>query len=150
MTNSNQKYLRYSSHRDVVFVMGAGASHADGVPLQKHILPMILSSDNEDIRDTFIGKSVIQFIDDNFEYSNKIEQYPNLEAVFGFLDYFVQQNESLNSNYTHNKIVEIKEDLIKLIHYIVNLETHKRSKYYHLFWEAVEKYNQNISIITLN
>jgi len=93
---------------------------------------------------------VIQFLDDNFVYDAHNNQYPNLEAVFGFLDYFIQQNESLNSTYTHNKIVEIKEYLIKLIHYIVNLQTDKRSKYYHKFWEGIQKFNSNVSILTLN
>ncbi len=146
---SELKFLKYSTKRDVVFVLGAGASHPDGVPLQKHILPMILSG-NDEIKSSLIGKTVIEFINDNFDYDTKEEQYPQLEAVFGFLDYFIQQNESLNAKYTHNKIVEIKEYLIKLIHYIVNLETHKKSKYYHLFWEAIQKHNTNISIITLN
>jgi len=150
MTNPDQKYLRYHPKRDVVFVLGAGASHPDGVPLQKHILPMILSDKESKLRDTFIGCNVIQFLEDNFVYDIKNEKFPNLEAVFGFLDYFIQQNESLNSTYNHNKIVEIKEFLIKLIHYIVNLQTDKRSQYYHKFWEGVQNYNSNISIITLN
>jgi len=147
---SELKFLKYSIKRDVVFVLGAGASHPDGVPLQKHILPMILAKDNDEIKNSLIGKTVIEFINDNFEYDLDEMQFPQLEAVFGFLDYFIQQNESLNAKYTHNKIVEIKEYLIKLIHYIVNLETHKKSKYYHLFWGAIKKYNKNISIITLN
>lgn len=130
--------------------MGAGASHPDGVPLQKHILPMILSDEESSIRSTYIGGTVIRFLEDNFRFDKKNEKYPTLEAVFGFLDYFIQQNESLNSTYTHNKIVEIKEYLIKLIHYIVNLQTDKKSKYYHKFWEGVTKYNSNISILTLN
>jgi NAD-dependent SIR2 family protein deacetylase len=150
MTEISQKYLRYSPKRDVVFVFGAGASHPDGVPLQKDILPMILSEQQEEIQDSKIGRAVIEFINDNFKYDNKTRQFPQLEAVFGFLDYFIQQNESLNSKYTHNEIVEIKEYLIKLIHYIVNLSTHKSSKYYHLFWNAVDKFNKNISILTLN
>jgi NAD-dependent SIR2 family protein deacetylase len=150
MTEPSQKYLRYLPHRDVVFVLGAGASQPDGVPLQKDILPMILSEKLEEIKDTKIGGTVIEFINDNFKYDLKTKQYPQLEAVFGFLDYFIQQNESLNAKYTHNKIVELKEYLIKLIHYIVNLRTHKSSKYYHLFWKAIDKYNKNISILTLN
>jgi len=146
----NTLFLKYAPKRDVVFVFGAGASHPDGVPLQKHILPIILTEKKNELEDTFIGKTVIQFIEDNFEYNAERDQYPNLEAVFGFLDYFILQSESLNATYTHNKIVEIKEYLIKLIHYIVNLQTDKKSKYYHKFWEAVQKYNNNISIITLN
>jgi NAD-dependent SIR2 family protein deacetylase len=134
----------------VVFVLGAGASHPDGVPLQKHILPMILNESEGALRSTYIGGSVIRFLEDNFVFDIKDQKYPNLEAVFGFLDYFIQQNESLNSTYTHNKIVEIKEYLIKIIHYVVNLQTDKRSRYYHKFWEGIQKYNNNISIITLN
>ena len=70
--------------------------------------------------------------------------------MFGFLDYFILQNESLNSNYSVTKIYQIKEHLIKLIHYIVNYQTEKKSKYYHYLWEAIKKHNSNISIITLN
>ncbi|MBI1933663.1 MAG: SIR2 family protein [Ignavibacteriales bacterium] len=150
MKNCEQKYLNYLPQRDVVFVFGAGASQPDGVPLQKDILPMILSDKQKDIIESKIGSTVLEFINDNFKYDHKIKQYPQLEAVFGFLDYFIQQNESLNAKYTHNKIVEIKEYLIKLIHYIVNLKTHNQSKHYNLFWQAVDKYNKNISIITLN
>ena len=63
------KFLKYSVKRDVVFVLGAGASHPDGVPLQKHILPMILSKKNEEIKNSLIGKTVIEFINDNFKYN---------------------------------------------------------------------------------
>ena len=59
---NNIKYLQYPPTRDVVFVFGAGASHPDGVPLQRHILPMILN--DEEIASSDIGKTVIQFIRD--------------------------------------------------------------------------------------
>lgn len=146
----NTQFLKYSAKRDVVFFLGAGASHPDGVPLQKHILPMILKEHYEELNDTYLGNTVINFIRDNFVFNSDKEEYPTLEAIFGFIDYFILQNESLNSKYTHNKIVEIKEYLIKLIHYVVNLHTHKNSIYYHKFWKTIQEYNNNISIITLN
>lgn len=146
--NEQLKYLQYSSGRDVVFVLGAGASHPDGVPLQRHILPMILS--NKEIADSVIGKPVIEFIKDNFAYDSKNNLYPQLEAVFGFLDYFIAQNESLSIKYTNALIREIKESLIKLIHFIVNLRTDKESKAYHQFWNIVKQQTSNFSIITLN
>lgn len=149
MTHS-EKFLRYLPSRDVVFVLGAGASHPDGVPLQREMLPMIVSGGIEEIENSEIGQIVIEFIKDNFEFNQETNQYPHLEAVFGFMDYFIQQNESLNVKYTIEKIRDIKEYLIKLIHYVVNLRTDKRSHYYHLFWKAIQKENSNISIITLN
>ena len=147
---TTEKYLRYAPNREAVFVLGAGASHPDGVPLQQHILPMITSGEIKEIANSVIGKQVNQFIADNFFIKPGMVEFLKLEAVFGFLDYFIQQNESLSSKYTNAKIREIKENFIKIIHYIVNLRTDKRSQTYHLFWEAIQKYNSNISIITLN
>ncbi|MGD8779850.1 MAG: SIR2 family protein [Ignavibacteria bacterium] len=144
------KFFEYKPRRDVVFVLGAGASHPDGVPLQKHILPMLLSDENAEIKNSLIGKEVHKFIHENFYISHEENIYPQLEAVFGFLDYFIQQNESLSFYYTNSKLINIKEYLIKLIHHIVNKETDKPSKYYHDFWDIIINENSNVSIITLN
>ena len=146
----SEKYLRYAPIRDVLFVMGAGSSHPDGVPLQHDILPLIISDEVMEISNTSIGRQVREFIFDNFSVDPPAGSFPKLEAIFGFLDYFIQQNESLNSKYTYETIREIKENFIKTIHYIVNLRTDQRSKTYHLFWDAVARYNRNISIVTLN
>ncbi len=145
-----EKFLRYLPSRDVVFVLGAGASHPDGVPLQKDMLPMIISGQIKEIENSEIGQIVIEFIKDNFEFYPETNQYPHLEAVFGFMDYFIQQNESLSVKYTNEKIRDVKEYLIKLIHYVVNLRTDKQSHYYHQFWRAIQRENSNVSIITLN
>jgi NAD-dependent SIR2 family protein deacetylase len=150
MSDSSERFLRYLPSRDVVFVLGAGASHPDGVPLQREMLPMIISGGIEEIENSDIGIIVSEFIKDNFEFNAATNQYPQLEAVFGFIDYFIQQNESLNSKYTNEKIRNIKEYLIKLIHYVVNLRTDTRSRYYHLFWSKIQNKSSNASIITLN
>lgn len=142
------KYLQYQPTRDVLFVFGAGTSHPDGVPLQRHILPIILN--DPEIGNSEIGKIVIQFIKENFVYDEESNEYPHLESVFLFLDYFIRQNESLSKEYSISSIHEIKEYLIKLIHHIVNKQTDQKSSVYHKFWDAVETRNTNISIITLN
>ncbi len=148
MNNTKLDYLKYPDSRDVLFVLGAGASHPDGVPLQRHILPMLLS--NQTIRNSVIGKQVNEFVTDNFAYDKEKRLYPQLEAVFGFLDYFIAQNESLSLNYSNQQIIRTKEYLIKLIHYIVNLNTNGNSKVYQQFWERISSRTNNFSIITLN
>lgn len=35
------KFIPYDDKRDVVFFFGAGASYANGIPLQKDLLPLI-------------------------------------------------------------------------------------------------------------
>lgn len=145
-----QKFLQYPLKRDIVFVLGAGASRPDGVPLQRDILPQIISGGFREIENSEIGSIVIDFIKENFNYNTHSGYYPQLEAVFGFIDYFIQHNESLNSKYTIERIRDIKEYLIKLIHYIVNLQTDKTSRYYDLFWKNVISNVPNSSVITLN
>ncbi len=146
----NEVFLRYPTSRDIVFFVGAGASHADGAPLQKHLLPLIMGKDIPEIADSEIGKIVIKFIKENFSYNVEKDYYPPLEAVFGYIDYFIQLDESLNEEYTNRKLRLIREYLIKLIHYVVDIKASKKSPYYHLFWEAIDKYNNNVSIINLN
>lgn len=143
-----EKFIRYKPERDVLFVLGAGASHPDGVPLQKQILPAILSGERKEISESEIGKEFSKFFFSNFKAGGK--SYPEMEAVFGFLDYFIQQNESLNQEYPVPKIREIREYLIKLVHFIIDQQISEESKYYHLFWRAVHRYNRNTSFITLN
>jgi len=143
-------HLTYPVQRDVVFILGAGASYPDGVPLQDHIIPLMLSTENNPIISSAIGGEVVEFINDNFAYSFEENQFPKLEAVFGFLDYFIQQNEIINKKYHRQKLLDIRENLIKVIHYLVNLNTEKKSEIYQRFWNAVFKNNTNISIITLN
>ncbi|MCF8243461.1 MAG: SIR2 family protein [Melioribacteraceae bacterium] len=150
MLLDQEKFLYYPPYRDVVFMMGAGTSRPDGVPLQRDILPKILSGEVNEISSSEIGKTVVEFINDNFVYDISTNQYPRLEAIFGFIDYFIQNDESLSAKYSNAQIRVIKEYLIKIIHYIVDLRTDKESKYYHLFWERINKYNRNISIISLN
>ena len=150
MSVKTEKFLQYPPNRDIVFVLGAGASHADGVPLQRDILPQIISGINKEIESSEIGKIVNDFIKDNFKFDIPNNSYPQLEAVFGFIDYFIQQNESLSAKYPYDTLRNIKEYLIKLIHYIVNLETDKSSYHYNQFWTQVVKRNTNVSIVTLN
>ncbi len=150
MSTKIERFLQYPSERDIVFVLGAGASHPDGVPLQRDILPQIISGINKEIERSEIGKIVNDFIKDNFKFDIQNNNFPQLEAVFGFIDYFIQHNESLNAKYPYDTLRHIKEYLIKLIYYIVNLETDKSSYYYNQFWKHVVNRNTNVSIITLN
>jgi NAD-dependent SIR2 family protein deacetylase len=145
-----EKFLKYAPLRDIVFVLGAGASHPDGVPLQQDILPMIIAGEVDEIAASAIGRQVVEFIRDNFYINTDAQAYPRLEAVFGFLDYFIQRNESLSATYNNAVIRQLKENLIKTIHYIVNMRSDQRSHVYHRFWQAVKRHNCNVSIITLN
>jgi hypothetical protein len=84
-----ERYLKYSPTRDVVFVLGAGASYGDGVPLQRDILPMLLDGSMENLEQSAMGRQVKEFIDANFHVDAKAGEFPKLGAVFVFLVYFI-------------------------------------------------------------
>jgi len=146
----SERYLKYAPTRDVVFVLGAGASYGDGVPLQQDILPMLLDGGMAHLARSVMGRRVKEFIEANFYVDVKKGEFPKLEAVFGFIDYFISQRESLNAQYTYEEIVLIKENLIKIVHYIIDERSNRQSPFYHRFWEAIKRHNRNVSIITLN
>ena len=146
----SERFLKYAPCRDVVFVLGAGASYGDGVPLQRDILPAILDGSMAHLEKSVMGRQVKEFIEANFYVDAGNGEFPKLEAVFGFLDYFIAQRESLNARYPYEEIVLIKENLIKIIHTIVDERSNRQSPFYHLFWEAIARHNRNVSIITLN
>ncbi len=139
-----EKFIRYQSERDVLFVFGAGASNSDGCPLQKNLLSEIL---NKDYGDTELANLVKKFIKNNFDTEN--DNCPSLESVFGYLDYFISKKESLKGGYTTIQLIRIKESLIRLIHHRIS-ETKSQRGIYKKFLECVNRVNKNVSIITMN
>ncbi|GAG73858.1 unnamed protein product [marine sediment metagenome] len=74
------------------------------------------------------------------------------------MDFFINQNLDLNIKYKIDDILEIKESLIKLIHYVISRYSREifnnfekpKVKNHRKFWEFIKEYNRNILIITLN
>lgn len=146
-----------------MFFLGAGASYSDGVPLQKDIIPTILNPRPEEFKESKLRKLVSVFIEDNFSYSRDEEIYPTLENVFSYLNHFIENDVALSKIYSLEKLIQIKEGLIKLIYYITSkstkrpltqyeLEKNGRDKdsIYSFFWEKAVKTNRNFSVITTN
>ena len=116
-------YLEYESQRNCTFFLGAGASYSDGVPLQKDIIPTILHPESKELKESKLRKFVSVFIEDNFSYSREDKIYPSLENVFSYLDYFIENEIALSKSYSLEKLLQIKEALIKLIYYITSIST---------------------------
>jgi hypothetical protein len=86
----------YPPQRDVVFVLGAGASAPDGVPLQKDLIELILRDEGLGISKTYTGDMVEQYITTFFDDEVQTGNYPSLEEVFGFTDYHLAHGEHLS------------------------------------------------------
>lgn len=143
-----ETYIRCAEKRDVLFIFGAGASITEGVPLQKDILKLIYESYDEHLNKSNAAIQVRDFINENFDISEGI--YPTLESIFGYLDYFISKNEALGNKYTTSRITEIKEFLIRLVHYIISKPSGNPYSIYSKFWRLIAETNRNVSVITMN
>lgn len=143
-----ESYIKYEQERDTLFVFGAGASIAEGAPLQKDILKLIFESKDEHINSSNAASKVRLFINENFDISDG--EYPTLESIFGYLEYFISKREGLGKEYTTLRITEIKETLIQLVHYVISRPAGNRNGTYRKFWEVVSETNRNVSVVTMN
>lgn len=148
MRQSEERFLKYESERDTVFIFGAGASYADGAPLQSELLPYILSDQDPQIIGSKLGNEVRDFLCDHFSIAENV--CPSLEAVFGYLDYFLLHRESLGVELSTSRIAEIKESLIKVLHYTIAKRRKTNNSVYRKFWECARDRTLNIGVISTN
>lgn len=134
-----------------VIFLGAGISYVAGVPVQSEILKEICS--NNDIISSNNGKVFIDFLKDKFNYRSNCEDFPSIEEIYSFLDFFISQNENLNQKYSVNKLKDIWQIFTQLICRVVEKELYtdeKATNIYHRFWQELFNLNHKFSIITTN
>jgi hypothetical protein len=129
-----------------VFIFGAGASYGDGVPLQADILPSIIKDEDPQLKQSETAKRLRRFLTEHFAYG---EQAPSLEEVFGFIDFFINNSLSLSIQWDVTKLIELKSDLTKTIHYLISKNTEK-SGTFREFWRKIRSVDPEIGVITTN
>jgi hypothetical protein len=129
-----------------VFIFGAGATYGDGVPLQADILPSIIKDEDPQLKLSETAKRLRRFLTEHFARG---EQAPSLEEVFGFIDFFINNNLSLSSHWGVKELIEIKGDLSKTIHYLISKST-RGSDTFREFWKKIKSVDPEIGVITTN
>ena len=129
-----------------VFVFGAGAAYADGVPLQADIIPTVLRDRDPQLKKSPVSKRIRQFLTRNFSHD---DQYPSLEEVFWFINFFVASDLSLSKDWGTAELFQLKTDLTKVIHYLISRST-GQSKHFSMFWTAISTTDPEVGVITTN
>lgn len=129
-----------------VFIFGAGASYADGVPIQSEILPQIIRDEDPQLKKSATATRLRQFLTQYFAYG---EQAPSLEEVFGFIEFFIKNELALSKDWGVRELTELKHDFTKVIHYLISKNT-KRSEIFREFWEKIRSVDPLVGAITTN
>ena len=129
-----------------VLIFGAGASYSAGIPLQADLIPQILKSGDLQLRKSEAAKRIRNFLASNFPNT---KQYPSLEEVFGFLEFFISNEYSLSKNEMPSDLRNLRTDLIKVIHYLISRGT-ERSVDFTAFWNVIANRSAKVGVITTN
>jgi hypothetical protein len=129
-----------------VFVFGAGASYSAGVPLQSDLLPQLVEQRDPQLARSAVGMRIREFLTTNFSCT---KQYPSLEEVFGFIEFFIQSDLALSREWGPHELWRIKNDLKKVIHYIIS-KSSRGSEDFAAFWTAIKAKDAEIGVITTN
>ena len=143
-------HLPVPRQRDVVFVLGAGASACDGVPLQRDLLPYIATSRDERLSTSWMGSGLREFLEIWFSGELTGGVFPTLEEVFGFLDYHRGSGESLGEDWPVERLESIRAALVSCIHHAVHVGSQNQAPTYSAFWKRIAAVNRNIGIVSLN
>lgn len=149
-----KKLVRHSSHhslsRDVVFFFGAGISMADGAPSQAQILSRMYQQNKQTESYKNHLNEIMAFLKKAFDYDQESTSTPSLEYIFGFIDFFLTLNQSYTKYYTTNKLIEIREDLIRFINHFIHEKINPESGDMSKLISKIKDINTNVSVITLN
>ncbi len=150
MNPLDEIFYEYPSTRDVVFILGAGASAPDGVPMQKDLLPHMYRPTHPELRDSNNGRIVRTFLHRWFPRSDDSAPFATLEEVFGFLDVLLEQRQGLPDGFTIGVLANVRAALINCIHYVIDRVRSSPASNYRAFWESVAAVNRNVSVVSLN
>jgi NAD-dependent SIR2 family protein deacetylase len=140
----------YPKRRAALLILGAGASHADGLPLQRDLLPFILTTEDQELAGSASGAQVRDFVTTWFSISPETEAFPTLEEVFGFIDVAIVHSVDLSATWTVEALGHVRRSLEQCIHFAIH---HLREGYGHNYaamWQTLDQANHNVSIVTLN
>ena len=119
-------------------------------PLQATILPMLYADPMLNSADISDLKDVKAFLREFFNYQGESENVPNLEYVFGFIDFFLSKGEALSAVSTLALLTQLRESLIHYIHYIIASCIKQSSETFKKMIGQLYAKTTNVSIITLN
>jgi hypothetical protein len=97
-----------------VFLLGAGASKACGLPLTNELLPTVLPS----LKTKSLRKRTTDFVKYLYPYfKSKWRNYPNLEELLSLMDVYVEFSSKVKSSHKFepDKVKELKDDLLAAI-----------------------------------
>ena len=114
-----------------MIILGAGASRADGAPLQKELFPSYFSEYRARPVETGLAERLSHFFDTFFGRADDV--YPTFEEALGVLDLALLRGESfrgLPNTSTKPQIQQTRDDLTLLMARVIDWRLEERNRYH--------------------
>ncbi len=143
----NEKFIEYEPVRDVVLVLGAGASYADGAFKKGAAALHSGRPGSGSWHASEIAQGVSRFIQ---EISGSSPAFIRAWSWCSVIWIISSSTRRASRRQQHLPNSGNQGILIKLIHYVIGHKPRAYAGVYHRFWETIRQSNRNISILTLN
>lgn len=139
----------------MIFIFGAGASYADGFPLQSELLRLYFQRYKENDLEKNSYKLLSTFLSDFYNIVDpSSEDIPTLEHVLGIIELCLRNETAYSPNYDHFKLRKVRLVLLDAILCTIDQKGPEfRKGIYHKFLTNLASKNKNLRdchFITLN
>ena len=139
----------------MIFIFGAGASYAEGFPLQSELLRLYFQryKKNELEKDSY--ELLSTFLSDFYNVDVPLcEDLPTLEHVLGTIELCLRDETAYSQNYDHFKFHKLRSALLDAVLCTIGQKEHRlRNGIYRKFLTNLDSKNKNLRdchFITLN
>jgi NAD-dependent SIR2 family protein deacetylase len=112
-TNNKDKQAKQRPNIENVFILGAGASKAEGAPLQGELFKEFFERCGGTPAEDELKTKIEKFFAEHFYVENKV--YPTFEEVLGIIELALRKDEVFKPNPSIEYLQDIRQSLIMMI-----------------------------------
>lgn len=139
-----------------VYILGAGASAAEGAPVVRNFLRVAYRYFKEENYDADL-EIVWEYLEHFYGYCKKIcsgedlDRYPGIDEIFNIVDWYLLHNQSFSRRFSRPRLHDLKTALVKLISMTLDRSLPPHQGIHHSFVSGViERENEMPAFISMN
>lgn len=139
-----------------VYILGAGASAAEGAPVVRNFLRVAYRYFKEENYDADL-EIVWEYLEHFYGYSTKIcsgedlDRYPGIDEIFNIVDWYLLHNQAFSRRFSRPRLYDLKTALVKLISMTLDRSLPPHQGIHHSFVSGViEKEDELPAFISMN
>lgn len=139
-----------------VYILGAGASAAEGAPVVRNFLRIAYKYFKEEQYEADLG-IIWEFLEYFFGSKTKInseddlERFPSIDEIFNIVDWYLLHNQAFSARFSRARLYDLKTALVKLISMTLDRSIPSYNGLHHSFVAGVLRSDEELpTFVSLN